>query len=123
MLNAIPASFILDYAKSCGAYEQLPLFLTPPHYEIDEEYCCNVYAGYSCPINEQGKNFAITKHVDHPAFTALKSTLEYNGYIKTEQWINGDRVLKEFYINDVLFKEGDQFPCASAIRYKLFGTP
>jgi hypothetical protein len=57
---------------------------------------------------------------DHPEFTILRNKLEDLGYIKTERgYWNGDRVLKQFYLNDVKFKKGSQFSCAAALKYTL----
>lgn len=58
--------------------------------------------------------------LDHPEFTALRDQLEREGYIQTErQWWNGDRVLKRFRLNGVLFEPGEQFACAAAMRFHL----
>lgn len=61
-----------------------------------------------------------TSTVDHPAFTALRNHLAAWKLIdKEDGWINGDRVLQEFKLNGKLFSVGEQFPCASAMKYKL----
>ena len=57
---------------------------------------------------------------DHPEFDRLRHQLGDEGYIRIERlWWNGDRVLRSFYLNDCLFNQGDQFPCASAMKYLL----
>lgn len=59
-------------------------------------------------------------HIDHPEFTKLRDSLENQGFISTvrNSW-NGDRVLKEFMLNGLVFKIGDKFYCAGAMRYHL----
>lgn len=116
MFGAIPASILIEYGKKIGVYEQLPLLETPPKYTLDEKYMTDVYCGLTCEYNEYGKSHSVMSHIDHPAFTTLRDHLEAKGYIKTERnWHNGDVVLKEFMLNEHTFKEGDQFPCATAI--------
>ena len=57
-----------------------------------------------------------TRSTDHSEFTALRDRLEKLGYITIERgYWNGDRVVKPFYLNDVLFSEGDKFFCALAM--------
>ena len=121
MFGALPISFYRDIARMEGAMYQLPLFETPPHYEIKMEYVCDVFAGWKCTLTGTGaENSGLVKHVDHPAFTALRNHLKSNGYInKEERWHNGDRVTNAFYLNGLLFLEGDRFPCATAQRYSL----
>lgn len=66
------------------------------------------------------KSGTIAKAVDHPAFTALREHLGREGFIKIERgWLNGDRVLKAFYLNDVFFDVGKKFVCADAMKYTL----
>ena len=61
-----------------------------------------------------------TGNKDHPKFTKLRDKLEQNGYISTERrYWNGDRVLVNFSLNGLLFKKGDQFPCATAMNVRL----
>jgi len=57
---------------------------------------------------------------DHPEFTKLRNRLCKLGYIQIESscW-NGDRVLKPFKLNELTFKKGEQFSCASALGIKL----
>jgi hypothetical protein len=59
-------------------------------------------------------------HECHPKFTELREQLEQEGYIKTERsWLNGDRVLKSFKLNEKMFKKSQQFPCAAALKWQL----
>lgn len=55
--------------------------------------------------------------IDHPEFTRLRDQLESDGYIKTQRncW-NGDTVLQSFTLNGYIFRSGDRFPCADALR-------
>lgn len=119
MFGAVDAGLLLDIMKQEGYYEQLPLFLTPPKFELDEKYMCSVYSGFKMTDNGTGKNYGATSYVDHPAFTALRKQLENRGYIETQSWINGDRVTNAFYLNDYLFEVGEQFPCAGAVANKF----
>ena len=118
--GGLPWSFYDRLAKSQGAYTQLPLFETPPHFEIDEEYLCSVPQGINCVISETGSNYSTMGSVDHPMFDALRKHLNSKGYIEMEtNWCNGDRVTKEFYLNGVLFEVDEQFSCASAMSISL----
>jgi len=57
---------------------------------------------------------------DHPEFARLRDQLEQQGYIDCQRnWVNGDRVLKSFTLNGVLFEPGEQFCCAGAMKYHL----
>ena len=57
---------------------------------------------------------------DHPEFAQLREQLEREGYIHVERgWWNGDRVLKPFSLNGVIFKKHDQFSCAAATKHHL----
>ena len=58
---------------------------------------------------------------DHPEFTKLRNRLCKLGYISIEiMWWNGDKVLKPFKLNELTFKKGEQFSCASAIGTQLY---
>lgn len=55
---------------------------------------------------------------DHPEFAKLREQLGEEGYIKIQHgWWNGDEVLKPFILNDMPFNVGDQFWCASAMKF------
>lgn len=70
-------------------------------------------------LKHRGGTYSISS-VDHPEFMALRDQLEQEGYIKTErQWWNGDRVLKPFRLNGVLFRTGEQFASAAAMKWYL----
>lgn len=57
---------------------------------------------------------------DHPEFTKLRNRLCKLGYIQIESsYWNGDKVLKPFKLNELTFKKGEQFSCASALGIKL----
>tara|TARA_Y100001936_G_scaffold246933_1_gene291803 strand:- start:2515 stop:2745 length:231 start_codon:yes stop_codon:yes gene_type:complete len=45
----------------------------------------------------------------------MRRHLENNGYIETQQWHNGDRVLRPFFLNNFLMCVGDRFLCPSAM--------
>lgn len=117
MFGAISADIIMDLAKADGYYYQPPLFLTPAKFELDPQYMCSVYSGFKAVDDGTGKSTSVTSTTDHPAFAELRNQLERRGYIKTERsWINGDRVLNPFYLNDYLFERGDKFLSACAIK-------
>ena len=55
-------------------------------------------------------------HEDHPEFARLRNQLEELGYISIERgWINGDRVIKAFKLNGLIFSRGEKFCCAVAM--------
>jgi hypothetical protein len=117
--NVISASMLAQLLTG-EIYIQEELFETLPVYEIKDEYLCDVFSGYTCTADKYGKPRSQISYIDHPAFTALRDLLEREGYIKTQRsWSNGDRVLKEFILNDKSFLEGEQFSCATAMHRKL----
>lgn len=62
----------------------------------------------------------ITSSQDHPEFLKLREELGEGGFIKIERgWWNGDYVTKPFTLNGAKFIEGEQFPCATAIKYTI----
>lgn len=67
-----------------------------------------------------GTRYSVTSSVDHPAFEELRNFLERENLIDTwRQVSNGDRTLETFMLNDYVFKEGERFPCASALGVKF----
>ena len=65
-------------------------------------------------------NMSSTSSIDHPEFAKLRNQLEAEGFIETRRYCwNGDSVLKPFYLNDVLFREGDRFYSAAAMPIRL----
>lgn len=113
MFGAIDASILLELARREGYREQLK-FDFPPVVYIRPELVCDVNTGYSF------NNHGYFSSQDHPAFAALRDDLERRGYIKTQRsWSNGDHVLKPFYLNEIYFDEGEQFPCGAAMKYTI----
>ena len=113
MFGAIDASLLFDLAKRAGYMEQLK-FDFPPVVYIHPDYACDV------PVSYSFDSMSTLSHVDHPAFSALRNTLENRGYIKTERsWSNGDYVTKPFFLNRIYFEEGDKFYCAAAMKWQL----
>lgn len=95
--------------------------LFPPLFFIKEEYLttCNEAFTWIKP-NGHGPSGTISKHVDHPAFKALREHLGRNGFVDIERgWVNGDRVIKPFYLNDVYFAVGDKFVSGAAMQGDL----
>lgn len=63
---------------------------------------------------------SVTSNDDHPEFAKLRKQLGEEGYIKIEPgWWNGDRVIKEFTLNNKLFEVGEQFSCGSAMQFGI----
>lgn len=61
-----------------------------------------------------------TSSDDHPEFKKLRYYLGENKFIYIERgWWNGDRVLKPFKLNGLLFKKGDKFCSAGAMHYDM----
>lgn len=105
------------------------------HFTIDHSYLTNItiykewnsYKNKTDPSEEdlikvlQGKGKCSTTYSeDHPEFSKLRNQLESEGYITTiRNYVNGDRVVEEFYLNNVKFRKGEQFPCAPAMRHHI----
>ncbi len=105
-------SFEIDPAHLCSVIVQKEYNLYSGKKQLTEEETVNVLLG---------KNRIFSTHYeDHPSFASLRKQLGNEGLISvvTNYW-NGDVVLKPFYLNGALFKKGDRFPCASAIKYNI----
>jgi hypothetical protein len=94
------------------------------NFEIDEQYITWVKHTETKNLTfiETGETKEVTfsSMIDHPEFTKLREQLGAEGYILIERsWWNGDRVLKPFTLNGWKFKEGNQFPCASALAVSI----
>lgn len=115
--DVIPPDVIWEMLK--GHQHSLPMYT--PEYWIEEEDCCDVPDRIKCLRNEHGTIWSSTGHVDHPSFTRLRKHLAAKGYIDmVTNYINGDKVLQRFILNGVTFEEGEKFPCATAMHFKLF---
>lgn len=109
MFGAIDGGIYLELLKRSGWMEQLK-FDFPPIIYIKREFLTN------CTVAYNWDNMGSMSHVDHPSFTNVRELLGSRGYIQIQRsWINGDRVLKPFYLNNMYFEEGDTFCCASAM--------
>ena len=63
---------------------------------------------------------SITGSDDGPEFKNLRNQLEELGYITcVRTWWNGDRVVKPFQLNGLLFKKGEQFSCGAALKFHM----
>lgn len=101
-------------------YYQAGLPIHTPRFRIKEDYLTSVADEINCELSETGSSWSSHETIDHPSFTRLRKRLSQGGLIYMETgWVNGDRVLKQFYLNDVLFEVGDRFPSASAIKFTL----
>lgn len=116
MFGAISADILLDlYQQEYGL--QLDFFDEfPPCIYISKDKLTSVTTGYSWNSN------SFVSSQDHPAFAELREHLAQKGFIEIERgWINGDRVKKPFYLNNMYFDTGDKFSCAAAlgVTYKI----
>lgn len=95
---------------------QPALELYTPRYRIPMECVTSVADMISCELTTTGSNWSSSGTVDHPSFDRLRTHLERKHYIAAQRncW-NGDSVLKDFYLNDVLFQKGDRFLSAAAM--------
>ena len=117
MFGAISGALLWDLARRGGAMIQLELLEPVPFIEIDVKYLSNVYIDYRW---QGADGMGVTYSKDHPCFTEIRESLGRKGYIEIERgWVNGDRVLKPFYINRYLFQEGDKFACGAALHYTI----
>jgi hypothetical protein len=115
-MSIISADVLIKAAG--GIQQKLPLYT--PRYRIPAEYVTSVVDMIDCEQSETGVNWSSHGTVDHPSFTRLRNHLEAKGYIITSRVsYNGDSVLKEFYLNDVLFSKGDRFYSACAMKWYL----
>jgi len=118
MFGAVPLELLIDVMRKDGYMYQMPLPLdTPAEFTLPEHYFESIPMGFTSMNTDSNVPSSDMSTIDHPAFTRLRDRLENEGYIKTERnGSNGDRVLKRFKLNDHWFEEGEQFPCASAMR-------
>jgi hypothetical protein len=95
--------------------------LFPPLYTIKEEYLTTCNEAFTWVSGSgHGPSGTIAKAVDHPAFAALREHLSRRGYIDIQRgWVNGDRVIKPFYLNEVYFDVGEKFVSSSAMSGHL----
>lgn len=93
----------------------------PPLFSIKEEYLTSCNEAFTWVTSSGvGPSGTIAKSVDHPAFAALRNFLEKRGFIETSRVsVNGDQVIKPFYLNEVFFDRKDRFYCASAMSGHL----
>ncbi len=122
--NIIPNDVLMDIVEQIRKEPKQLHFdegLFPPLYTIKEEYLTSCNEAFTWVNGEgRGPSGTIAHAVDHPAFAALRKHLDVRGYIKMETgWVNGDRVTKPFYLNEVYFDIGDKFVCASAMNGHL----
>lgn len=118
--NVIPAAIvnnILDQIDKEPKQIHFDKDLFPPCYTIKEEYLTSCNEAFTWITSTgYGPSGTLAKAVDHPAFAALRQHLATRGYIEMQtKWVNGDRVLKPFCLNEVYFGVGDKFYSASAM--------
>lgn len=111
--NIIPFS-ILE-ALEAHNYTELDV----PNFTIEEEYLTGIPVKYGW--NTHGIPCSTMSSVDHPSFDALRKRLSGTGFIKIPEYPcwNGDRVIKTFSLNNVVFNVGETFLCASAMKGRL----
>lgn len=118
--NVIPASVIHEIMDDIAKEPKQLHFdeaVFPTCFMINEEYLTTCNQAFQwVTATGHGPNGTVSKHVDHPAFAAMRLHLSQRGFIEMQtQWFNGDRVLKPFFVNKIYFAVGDKFPCASAL--------
>ena len=118
MYGGIDARILFDIVSSQGVYHQLSLDVdTPIWVFVKPEFLTSVSKGYST-YSETGYQYGVMGTTDHPYFAETRNMLESKGYIDIQRgWINGDRVLKPFFFNNVLLVEGEKFSSAGAMYY------
>ena len=117
MLGAVSASLLWDLAKRGGAMEQLELLDTVPFIEINLKYFTDEYINYRW---HGADGTGVTYSCDSACFSEVRRLLGKRGYLYLEEnWKNGDRVLRPFYLNRMLFDVGDKFVCAAAHHYTM----
>lgn len=99
-----------------------------PKFFFNEEYLTNVVITRYLYDKENvtsdttltalnGTMLRTIKTEDHPMFTEMREYLGEHSLIQIQRnWINGDRVLEPFQINEFLFRPTDRFVCADAMR-------
>ena len=117
MFGAISANLLWDLAKRGGAMEQLELLEPVPFVEIDLRFFTDEYINYRW-YGDDG--VGVTYSRDSACFNEIRMRLSKRGYLHIEDgWSNGDRVIKPFYLNRMLFDIGDKFVCAAAHQYTM----
>lgn len=118
--NVISADILMDIIEQIRKEPKQLHFdeeLFAPCYTINEDYLTSCNEAFTWVSSTgSGPSGTISKAVDHPAFAALRKHLATRGYIEMQTgWINGDRVIKPFHLNEVPFNVGDKFVSASAM--------
>ena len=122
--NVIPASVINDIMDEIAKEPKQLHFdedVFPPCYTIDPKSVCALNDAFTWVSSTgTGPYGTLASAVNHPAFESLRQHLGARGYISIEnRWVNGDCVLKQFYLNEVLFDVGEKFLSASAMQHYL----
>lgn len=118
MFGAIDGGLLLELAKEEGfGYQEKPepdLGLVP-YVFVKPEHLSSTRNGYDI-INSNGQRTSFISSEDHPNFRDTRRWLKQNGYIKCEhRWLNGDRVIKPFFFNNVYMDVGEKFGSACAM--------
>ncbi len=105
--------FYIDIAYVTDISVRTEHYITQLDTESSEKFLIRKLKNSSSPM------YSISNK-DHDEFTKLREQLGADGYITIERsWWNGDRVIKQFHLNDVKFKKGNKFSCAAAMKYTL----
>ena len=89
-------------------------------FKINPEYLDSCMIQFYELNGDMTTRYGTMSSVDHPAFASLRDHLEHRHIIETARnCSNGDRTLETFMLNDYVFKEGERFPCASALGVKF----
>ena len=85
---------------------------------IDTKYLTSV--DYNLDVEYDGRKHILIGSRDHSEFRKLRFLLTADRLIKFEpNFVNGDIVLEPFTLNSYQFNVGDQFPCASAMKFRI----
>jgi hypothetical protein len=109
-------NFYINEQYLCSVSSKQEIKKVKEDNESDEDFLARI-------LKTGSISFTAYSSTDHPEFTKLREELGELGYIYIERgWINGDRVLKPFTLNNYSFSEGDKFSCAAALNYTLTRT-
>jgi len=115
MFGSISADLLIELARSEGLIHEDKNLI--PYVFVNPKYLISVQNGFDV-INSNGNRYSSIGSEDHPFFNSTRKYLEQTGYIKCEHsWVNGDRVIKPFYFNNVLMNVNENFASACAMKY------
>ena len=115
MFTTVTFDMLRKIATAEGRYYQLELDLgTPCWFFVKPEFLVDVLKTYE-GFDAKGRAFSVKGYTEHPAVEALRTRLARERFIERSQAVNGDTVLKPFFLNNHLLEVGERFLCASAL--------